>query len=157
MDMDKILQWMDIAKKYQTTNFWDEIFENSSFNEFMKNHSGVAQDGESPLKTEQGKKFPPTDIYMTDEEILLVSNLAGYPKENIQVSVSGIKLLIRGSDSQMNKGELVQQEIYQGDFQRIIQLPEPAYPNQIRARFHNGLLFISYNRQFRSEEQVPIE
>lgn len=157
MDMNKILQWMDLAKKYQTTNFWDEIFENSSFNEFMKNSSGVRQEEDSPFEMEQGKKFPPTDIYVTDEEIILIANLAGYMKENIQVSVSGIKLLIKGSSSRVNEGELVQQERYQGDFQRIIQLPEPTYPNQIRARFYNGLLFISYKRQFRHEEQVPIE
>ena len=39
MDMNKILQWMDLAKKYQTTDFWNEIFEKSSFDEFMKNNS----------------------------------------------------------------------------------------------------------------------
>ena len=31
MDMNKILQWMDLAKKYQTTDFWNEIFEQPSF------------------------------------------------------------------------------------------------------------------------------
>ena len=88
---------------------------------------------------------------------MLISDLAGYAKENIQLSVSGTKLLIKGNNNQTNKGELVQKERYQGDFERMIQLPEPTYPNQIRARFHNGLLIIAYKRQFRNEEQVPIE
>lgn len=157
MDMNKMLQWLDLAKKYQTTDFWNEIFEQSSFDEFMKTNSNFWQSGESPLEPRQGEKFPPTDIYITDEEVMLISDLAGYVKENIQLSVSGTKLLIKGSNNQVNKGELVQKERYHGDFQRIIQLPEPTYPNQIRAKFHNGLLFVSYKRQFMNEEQVPIE
>ena len=157
MDMNKILQWMDLAKKYQTTDFWNEIFEQSSFDEFMKNNSDFWQAGESPLEPRQGKTFPPTDIYITDEEVLLISDLAGYVKENIQLSVSGTKLLIKGNNNQVNKGEPVQKERYHGAFERMIQLPEPTYPNQIRAKFHNGLLIVSYKRQFRNEEQVPIE
>lgn len=157
MDMNKILQWMDLAKKYQTTDFWNEIFEKSSFDEFMKQNSDIWQSGDSSLEPRQGKNFPPTDIYITDEEVMLISDLAGYVKENIQLSVSGTKLLIKGSDNQVNKGKAVQKERYQGAFERIIQLPEPTYPNQIRAKFHNGLLFVSYKRQFVNEEQVPIE
>ena len=157
MDMNKILQWMDLAKKYQNTDFWNEILGQSSFDEFMKNNSNFWQAGDSSLKPRQAKTFPPTDIYITDEEVMLVSDLAGYAKENIQLSVSGTKLLIKGSNNQVNNGETVQRERYHGDFQRMIQLPEPTYPNQIQAKFHNGLLLVSYKRQFKNEEQVPIE
>ena len=157
MDMNKILQWMDLAKKYQTTDFWNEIFDQSTFKEFMKNSKNSGEAGESPFEPGQGKKFPPTDIYITDEEVLLISDLAGYAKEDIQLSVSGTKLLIKGNNNRMMAGEPVQQERHHGAFQRIIPLPEPTYPNQIRAKFNNGLLFISYKRQFRNEEHVPIE
>lgn len=157
MDMNKILQWMDLAKKYQTTDFWNEIFEQPSFNEFMNNNMDSGQMGESPMDFKKGIKFPPTDIYITDEEILLILDLAGYTKENIQLSVSGTKLLIKGSESKVFIGEPVQQERHHGAFERIIQLPEPTFPNQIRAKFNNGLLLITYTRQFRKEEDVPIE
>ena len=73
------------------------------------------------------------------------------------MSVSGTKLLIKGSDARVFIGEPVQQERQHGAFQRIIQLPEPTFPNQIRAKFNNGLLIITYTRQFRKEENVPIE
>ena len=157
MDMNKMLQWMDLAKKYQNTDFWNEILGQSSFEEFMKNNSDFRQADNSSLGPRQAKTFPPTDIYITDQEVMLISDLAGYAKENIQLSLSGTKLLIKGNNNQINKGELVQKERYQGDFERVIQLPEPTYPNQIRARFHNGLLIVAYQRQFRNEEQVPIE
>ena len=56
MDMNKILQWMDLAKKYQTTDFWNEIFEKSSFDEFMKNNSDFGQADEAPSEPRQGKE-----------------------------------------------------------------------------------------------------
>ncbi|WP_053360787.1 Hsp20/alpha crystallin family protein [Bacillus sp. FJAT-27251] len=157
MDMNKILEWMDLAKKYQTGDFWDGIFDQSSFDEWMKTQFNSAKPGESAVKTGQSNKFPPTDIYMTEEEVLLISALAGYAKENIQLSVSGTSLLIKGDDHQMTTGEPVQRERYHGPFERLIQLPEPAYPNQIRAKFYNGLLFVSYKRQFAQAERVDIE
>ncbi|HHY71982.1 MAG TPA: Hsp20/alpha crystallin family protein [Bacillus bacterium] len=156
MDMNKILQWLELAKKYQTSNFWSDIFDQSPFDEFMKNNN-FGEAGESPPNFKQNEKFPPTDIYVTDEEVLLVADLAGYLKEEIQISVSGTKLLIKGCNNRMIPGELVQQERYHGAFERIIQLPEPTYPNQIRAKFTNGLLLVSYKRQFKNEEHVPIE
>lgn len=157
MDMSKILQWMDLAKKYQTTDFWNEIFEQPSFNEFLNNNMNSDQMEESPLDLSKRKKFPPTDIYITDEEVLLIADLAGYVKEDIHLSVSGTKLLIKGSDAKVFIGEPIQQERHHGEFQRIIQLPEPTFPNQIRAKFNNGLLIIAYKRQFAKEEDVPIE
>lgn len=157
MDMNKILQWMDLAKKYQTSNFWNEIFDQPSFQEFMKNGQDFGQTSESPFDSEQGKKFPPTDIYMNSEEVLIISDLAGFTKEDIQLSVSGTKLLIKGSNNQVFTGDLVQQERHHGTFQRMINLPEPTFPNQIRAKFNNGLLLITYKRQFKKEENVPIE
>ena len=107
MDMNKILQWMDLTNKYQSTDFWKEIFENSSFDEFMKNNPNFEQAGGAPLEPEKGKEFPPTDIYITDDEILLISDLAGYAKEDIQLSVSGTKVLIKGNNSQLYIGEPV--------------------------------------------------
>ncbi|WP_338472363.1 Hsp20/alpha crystallin family protein [Niallia sp. XMNu-256] len=157
MDMNKILQWMDLAKKYQTGDFWDGIFDQSSFEEFMKSNVDGNHSGETAMKKGQGRNFPQTDIYITDEDVLLIMELAGYVKENIQLSVSGTSLLIKGNNHEMITGEPVQQERYHGPFERVIQLPEPTYPNRIRAKFNNGLLFISYKRQFLKEERVNIE
>ncbi|WP_458414638.1 Hsp20/alpha crystallin family protein [Schinkia sp. CFF1] len=160
MDMDKLLQWMELAKKYQASNFWSDIFDQAPFDEFMRNNdTAEAEPGEPPLGNNltRGGKFPPTDIYVTDEEVLVIANLAGYMKEEIELSVSGTKLLIKGSNNRVLPGEPVQQERFHGTFERIIQLPEPTYPDQIRAKFNNGLLLVTYKRQFKNEQYVPID
>ncbi|MEC1719771.1 Hsp20/alpha crystallin family protein [Schinkia azotoformans] len=157
MDMDKFLQWMELAKKYQSSNFWSEIFDQSSFDEFMKNNDFARTDTTQAGDMTQQSNFPPTDIYVTDGEVILILDIAGYMKEEIQLSVSGTRLLIKGFNNRVIPGELVQQERFHGEFERVIQLPEPAYPNQIKAKFNNGLLIVSYKRQFIHEEHVPIE
>jgi HSP20 family protein len=157
MDMNKMLQWMDLAKNYQSNDFWSGIFEQPSFDEFMKSNFDFGQPGEAKSEPVRGKNFPPTDIYLTDEEVILVAELPGYLKEDIQLSVSGIKVLIKGSKKDLMNGELIQKERNSGDFQRIIQLPEPTLPHQVHAKFINGLLIVSYKRQYSNEEQVPIE
>lgn len=159
MDMDKFLQWMELAKKYQSSNFWNEIFDQSSFDEFMKNNDFARTDSAQTGAEEmtQQSNFPPTDIYVTDSEVILILDIAGYKKEEIQLSVSGTTLLIKGFNSRVIPGELVQQERFHGEFERVIQLPEPAFPNETKAKFNNGLLIVSYKRQFLNEEFVPIE
>ena len=57
MDMNKILQWMDLAKKYQTGDFWDGIFDQSSFEEFMKNNFDSNKSGETAIKRGKEKSF----------------------------------------------------------------------------------------------------
>ncbi len=146
---------MDLAKKYQTNDFWKEVFEQSSFEDLMKNHENSGTG--SPFEMKQNKLFPAIDIYVTDQEVLLIAELAGYQKNNIQLSISGTKLLIRGNSNQVFPGEPIQQERNIGPFERVIHLPEPTLPDQIRATFKDGLLFVSYKRQFMQDEQVPIE
>lgn len=159
MDMNKILQWMELAKKYQSSNFWSEIFDQFPFDDFLKNQMNFGETDSvgSPLNFRNGKKFPLIDIYLTDEEVLVIVDLPGYRKEEIQLSVSGTKLLIKGNNHRAMPGEPLQQERYHGAFERIIELPEPTYPNLIHAKFHNGLLFISYKLQFKREEHIPID
>ncbi|HHW37534.1 MAG TPA: Hsp20/alpha crystallin family protein [Bacillales bacterium] len=157
MDMDKFLQWMELAKKYQSGNFWSEIFDQSSFDDFLKNNDFARADSTHTADMPQKSIFPPTDIYVTDGDVILISDIAGYLKEEIQLSVSGTKLLIKGFNNRVIPGEPVQQERFQGSFERVIQLPEPTYPNQIKAKFNNGLLIVSYKRQFLNEEHVPID
>ncbi|MEH7387587.1 Hsp20/alpha crystallin family protein [Bacillus sp. JJ1521] len=155
MDMNKLLQWMDLAKKYQTTDFWNDLFDGSSFEDFMKaqGSEGTA----SPFELGRDKNFPPTDIYITDNDVLLVAELPGYQKSDIRLSVSGTNLLLKGNSNLVYHGKQLQQERYNGPFERTIQLPEATFPDQIRATFKNGLLFITYKRQFRDEEHVPID
>jgi len=157
MDMNKILQWMDLAKKYQSTDFWNDIFEQSSFEEFMNGNFDFNQTEGSNFEPSKRKNFPAVDIYLTDSEVIIIIDLPGYSKEDIELSLSNTRLKVKGNKQSIYNGETVQQERYLGEFERTIQLPEPTYPNNLQAKFMNGQLLISYKRHFTNEENVPID
>ncbi|KAB2331506.1 Hsp20/alpha crystallin family protein [Cytobacillus depressus] len=165
MDFEKLKQWMEVARKYQSGDFWNGMLDQSSFNQFMKENMDMGSSagpgpnaGANSLgRRPYNSKFPSIDIYMTDLEIIVLADLAGYKKEDLQVSVSGNKLLLKGTSSPIVSGQAIVQERNQGAFQRIIDLPEPTDSNQIKAKFQNGLLTLTYKRLYIQEETVPIE
>ncbi|MBS4195454.1 Hsp20/alpha crystallin family protein [Lederbergia citri] len=160
MDFEQLKQWMELAQKYQSGDFWSSMMNQSSFGQFMNDTVGPdpsKSENTVPPQQNQNKTFPKIDIYMTDTEVTVIAELAGYEKENIHISVSGNKLLLKGTSTPVIFGHVVQQERYEGQFQRIIELPEPTYSNQIKAKLHNGLLTLSYKRKYFQEERVPID
>ena len=67
--------------------------------------------------------------------------IPGALKEDVFLSVSGNKLTVRGViQSPILNGQLLQTERKYGEFQRVIELPEPTDSQHIQARFDNGLL-----------------
>ena len=104
------------------------------------------------------KNFPATDIVLTETAVILLLEIPGALKEDVFLSVSGNKLTVRGIiKSPILNGELVQTERKYGEFQRMIELPEPTDSQHIQARFDNGLLIITYGRVYRQEESIFIQ
>ena len=157
MDFDKLRQWMELAKKYQSGDFWGGMLDQSSFQQFMKENMDMGPSGDPTGQRMMKSTFPNTDIYINDFEVIVIADLPGYKKEDLHVSVSGNKLLLKGSAVPLIAGEPILQERVQGPFQRIIELPEPTESNGIKARFQNGLLTLSYKRKYMQEEKITID
>jgi HSP20 family protein len=151
MDFEKIKQWMEITQKYQNGKFWETIFDGNLFDE----------DGETgemrPDQKTFSMKYPKTDIYVTETDVILLMEIPGAVKEDIVLSVSGTKLSVKGVlQPPMINGASVLNERKYGEFQRNIDLPEPVDSHDMYARFQNGLLTISYPRKYTREEHVMI-
>lgn len=156
MDFDQLQKWMELAKKQQSDDFWKLFSDPTSFRDFMNDSNSNSQNFSSQASTKQ-ENFPAIDLYMTDLEIILLADLAGYRKEHLHVSVSGTKLLLKGTMPALIPVKPIHQERRSGDFQRIVELPEPASSSEIRAKFENGLLMVWFQRNRPPEEQVIIE
>lgn len=101
--------------------------------------------------------FPPIDIYVTPHEIIVIADLPGYLKRKLARFCFRQPASIKGSPHPLITGQPVVQERPSGDFNRIIELPEPTDAHHLRAKFENGLLILSYHRQFFQEERIHIE
>ncbi|KMY53394.1 hypothetical protein AC623_04840 [Bacillus sp. FJAT-27231] len=147
MDIDKFKQWMEFAQNYQTGEFWNSVFDPSKAE--LMNRDLPAKQPKQP--------FPPVDMFIDESRVILVIELPGFTKEEVHLLVSGNTLTIQGTSSAPFEMQHTMKERYYGEFKRTIQLPEPVESRNVSARFHNGLLFLSYFRVKIQEERVFIE
>ncbi|MCJ7986046.1 hypothetical protein MUB16_22075 [Priestia sp. OVL9] len=75
MDFDKLMQWMEFAKKYQTNDFWNGVFDQTAFNEFMKENMDMNAPDSYQAPQASKSNFPPVDIYVTPHEIIIIADL----------------------------------------------------------------------------------
>ncbi|WP_316572108.1 Hsp20/alpha crystallin family protein [Neobacillus sp. YIM B06451] len=152
MEMDKIKQWIEMTQQYQNGRFWEMVFEDNPPGDTLE---------DQPVRPKKAKQkqgsYPNTDIFLTDRDVILLLEIPGAIREDIALSVSGSRLTIKGVlQAPMINGVTVQTERKYGEFQRIIDLPEPAESKDIHARFENGLLIITYPRRYVREETILI-
>jgi len=93
---------------------------------------------------------PQMDMYETPEEIIIVGEISGVDKENLEVELDPKAVKITGLRRETArvpgmKYHLV--EIAYGKFERIFLLPVPINPEEVKASYTNGLLEITMAKQ----------
>ncbi len=86
---------------------------------------------------------PAIDVYETGSDVVVLIELAGVKRDEIEVIVDNNILTIRGyrKDSKQGiKRTYSQMEILWGSFQREIPLPANVNTNQVKAFYENGFL-----------------
>ena len=86
---------------------------------------------------------PSLDIYETADCFVVRTELPGVKKENIDISVSGNMLTIKGERRAPEVQEYECSEICYGSFSRSITLPQSADCDSISATLESGVLEIS--------------
>lgn len=91
-----------------------------------------------------------SNVSETDKEIRVTAELPGIDQKDIDISVTGNRLTIRGekkSESEENRGEEGRQfhrvERSSGMFQRSMALPFDIDTNAVSAEFQNGVLTVT--------------
>jgi HSP20 family protein len=88
---------------------------------------------------------PHTDIFETDSEIMIISELAGVKMEDIRVEMVRNTLKIYGIRREMQHHEdarYLLAEIPAGHFERILTLSSPVDMEAVTANYADGLLYI---------------
>ena len=88
---------------------------------------------------------PNTDVYTTDEGLVVKVELAGMRREDLELSVEGNRLVISGQrpDGCRTPGiKFLVMEIHYGAFECVIEVPSDYELSQARATYQNGFLRI---------------
>jgi len=86
---------------------------------------------------------PGIDVIDRDDEVVVRAVLAGYRKEDIEISVSGDELTLSGKASREEheeKGTYFRSEIVRGDFTRTLTLPAEVDDANAQASMKDGVL-----------------
>jgi HSP20 family protein len=110
--------------------------------------------------TSGGRTFPTFNFYEEVSEYLLIAPMPGVKPEEIDISVLGNTLSLKG---ERRRADSVPEEFYRrqerwmGKWSRSFQLPDKADPNGLAATLDHGLLVIRMPKLPETQpRQVPV-
>ena len=98
---------------------------------------------------------PPIDVHETADEIVVTAALPGMKADDVEITMTGQTLTMRGefkADNEIEKDQYLYRERRFGSFNRTVQLPVRVQGDQAQASFTDGLLRLSIPK---AEEVKP--
>jgi len=93
-----------------------------------------------------GMGMPAVDLYQTDDDVIVKVAVPGMKPEDVQISVTGDTLTVKGEIRQENDSKEKAYHIREqrwGSFERTITLPTAVRSDKAQAEFENGILNIT--------------
>ena len=98
---------------------------------------------------------PPTDVYETEDAMVVRVEVAGMREDNFSIELNGRELMIRGIRQDTDeRSAFHQMEIHFGEFILSLELPFYISTEQIQAVYNNGFLRIMLPKA--KPRQIPI-
>jgi HSP20 family protein len=133
------------------------VIKSSSTVHFVSRNSAMSGRG----GTTSGHWVPNTDVYSTEEGLVIKVELAGMKSDSLEITVEGNRLRIAGNrpdGCRAPKCNFLVMEISYGPFESILELP-PAYDlTRAKAAYLNGFLRIDVpvSQSVSKTTKVPI-
>ncbi|MDX1614931.1 MAG: Hsp20/alpha crystallin family protein [Candidatus Promineifilaceae bacterium] len=93
--------------------------------------------------------YPAMNIWVSDEGVIATSEIPGVDPDDLDITVVGETLTLSGTRQPEEMAQDVKyhrRERGYGDFSRTFELPFRVDPDQVEARFRNGVLHIMLPR-----------
>ena len=135
------------------------IFGENLFDDFFTAPFGMMMpQGRGPLYGKHGKNIMKTDVRETENSYELDIDLPGFKKDEVQVDLKDGYLTIQAAkgvdkDEGEQNGKYIRQERYAGACSRSFYVGEALQPEDIQARFEDGILRLSVPKA--AQKQLP--
>lgn len=93
--------------------------------------------------------FPPINVGATEHEVHVYLFAPGLDAKSFSISIQQNLLMVSGTRKLPinEKATYFRQERFEGDFRRVITLPDDVDPERVEARYRDGVLQISLRRR----------
>ena len=95
----------------------------------------------------------PVDAFYTDESLVLRAAAPGFKADNVDLSVSGNYLILKGR-KETEENEYLMKERGFDAFHRTLRLPKGLQPEKADAAFEDGILTITIPKSEETKAQV---
>jgi HSP20 family protein len=99
-----------------------------------------------PLSLRGVSTMPAIDMYQTEDDVVVKATLPGLKAEDVDITVTGETLILRGEfkqENEQNESSYHIREQRYGSFDRSILLPTDVKADKAKADFENGILTIT--------------
>lgn len=133
------------------------IFGEDLFDDFFSDPFGTRfMQGRDPLFGKHGKALMRTDVRETEDSYELDVDLPGFKKDEIDLDLQDGYLTIRAAkgldkDEQDKRGKYIRQERYAGALSRSFYVGEAVEPDQVSAKFEDGILRLTVPKTAKKE------
>ena len=141
--MAHLVRWEPFRDLISLREAMDRLFEES----FIRPRAGWL----APL----GAGALAVDMYETDQDVVIKSSVPGVKAEDIDITITGDTLTIKGetkAEEKVEKANYVRQERRYGAFSRSMTLPTSIVAEKAKAEFENGVLTLTLPK---AEEVKP--
>lgn len=129
--MSNLIRWEPVREMMTLREAMDRLFDDA----FTR-----------PLSMSAVSAMPAIDLYQTVDEIVVKAVLPGLKPDEVQISVTGEVLTLRGEFKQQEEKKEAtwhMREQRYGSFERSIMLPTEVQTDKAKADFENGILTVS--------------
>ena len=141
--MTSLVRWDPFHESISLRNAMNKLFEES----LVRPRGGWL----TPAQV----KTPTVDMYETDEAIIVKSAIPGIKPEDLNISITGDVLTIKGEtrdEEEIEEENYIQRERCYGSFCRSLAIPLPVITDEIQAEFEDGVLTLTMPK---AEEVKP--
>ena len=114
--------------------------------EFDSLFSRVFRDADFYVRPRAGFISPPVESFMRGDEIVIRADLPGVEPKDVELSVEGDRLTIKGERKVVTNGEEPERfyrEVGYGSFERSFKLPARIDGDSVKASYHDGVLEVT--------------
>jgi HSP20 family protein len=129
-------------------------FDTDLFEQFRRLEGEVGQAfGHAPwpsgIRAVQRGTFPPINVGATSERVDVYLFAAGLDPKSIDLSIQQNLLSVAGSRrlETNEQAEYYRRERFDGDFRRVVTLPDDVDPERVEAKYRDGVLQVTIQRR----------
>jgi len=93
---------------------------------------------------------PAIDVMETQDELVVVADIPGVEKKDIELSLTGNVLSLRGVKNEEKEpaaSKLFRKETWSGSFRRTLALPDSVDPEKVSAELKDGVLTVKIGKK----------